>query len=91
MLGRKVSLKILMSQLQKHKVVNIRTTEFSQGRVTRWGIAWSFTNDGLVELVVTFNFMNSTESINSKLNLLQLPKNSSNKLLLSSKLLNLAL
>jgi len=53
MLGRKASLKPLLSLLQKRRIVNTRTTEFFQGRTTRWGIAWSFSQDGLEDMVKT--------------------------------------
>ncbi len=52
MLGRKVDMKGLISDLRKNGVVNIRTTEFNQGKTTRWGLAWSYSSDGLEELVV---------------------------------------
>lgn len=29
-------------------VKNMRTTEFFQGRTVRWGLAWSFTSEGMV-------------------------------------------
>jgi len=33
--------------------VNVRTTEFHQGRTTRWGLGWSHSSEGLKELVET--------------------------------------
>ena len=29
-------------------VKNTRTTEFFQGRTVRWGLAWSFTSEGMI-------------------------------------------
>jgi len=51
LVGRKVNIKLLISELRKHNIVNYRTTTFSQGRTTRWAIAWSFSADGLREMV----------------------------------------
>ena len=62
MLGRKASVKVIETELRKNQVVNIRTTEFYQGRTTRWGIAWSFSTDGLQELV-----KEKTETITKRL------------------------
>mmetsp|Transcript_2504 Transcript_2504/g.7537 ORF Transcript_2504/g.7537 Transcript_2504/m.7537 type:complete len:429 (-) Transcript_2504:2387-3673(-) len=42
MLGRKSSLKALRATLYRHRATALRTTEFSQGRTSRWGLAWSF-------------------------------------------------
>ncbi|KAL3694734.1 hypothetical protein R1sor_008385 [Riccia sorocarpa] len=42
MVGRKVNLKTLTSNLRAAGVTMLRTTEFVQGRTSRWGIAWSF-------------------------------------------------
>lgn len=36
-----------MAELRKRNITNIRKTEFFQGRTTRWGIAWSFTTEGM--------------------------------------------
>lgn len=52
MLGRKVDLKPLQDYLKKNNVVNVRITEFAQGKTMRWGIAWSFSTFGLQELIV---------------------------------------
>ncbi|ETV98132.1 hypothetical protein H310_08875 [Aphanomyces invadans] len=46
LIGRKSSLRPLLALLRSHGVCNMRTTEFLQGRTTRWGLAWSFTSDG---------------------------------------------
>eukprot|EP01084_Bolivina_argentea_P260872 440677_1 len=48
MLGRKSSLKTITSQLLHSGVINIRSTEFVQGQQKRWGIAWSFTKEGMI-------------------------------------------
>ncbi|XP_010531505.1 PREDICTED: methyltransferase-like protein 16 [Tarenaya hassleriana] len=42
MLGKKVNLKILMSKLREVGATIVKTTEFVQGRTSRWGLAWSF-------------------------------------------------
>ncbi|OQS00296.1 methyltransferase METT10D [Thraustotheca clavata] len=47
LIGRKSSLRPLLAALRSAGIHNMRTTEFLQGRTTRWGIAWSFTQDGL--------------------------------------------
>lgn len=43
MVGRKVTLKGLSAKLWALGVATVRTTEFVQGRTSRWGLAWSFT------------------------------------------------
>jgi 23S rRNA (adenine1618-N6)-methyltransferase len=42
MVGRKVNLKVLTTNLRKVGVTIVQTTEFIQGRTSRWGLAWSF-------------------------------------------------
>ncbi|MED6217581.1 hypothetical protein PIB30_019170 [Stylosanthes scabra] len=42
MVGRKSSLKSLVSKLWEVGVTIVKTTEFVQGRTSRWGLAWSF-------------------------------------------------
>ncbi|KAG6548846.1 hypothetical protein Mapa_009608 [Marchantia paleacea] len=42
MVGRKVNLNAITSHLRAVGVTMLRTTEFVQGRTSRWGIAWSF-------------------------------------------------
>lgn len=42
MLGRRASVKPLVRHLRQLGGVLVRTTEFLQGRTTRWGLAWSF-------------------------------------------------
>jgi 23S rRNA A1618 N6-methylase RlmF len=42
MIGRKVTLKKILAMLRRAQVPTIRTTEFCQGRTTRWFIAWSW-------------------------------------------------
>ncbi|CAM6128485.1 unnamed protein product [Calypogeia fissa] len=42
MVGRKVNIKLLSATLRARNVTMLRTTEFVQGRTSRWGIAWSF-------------------------------------------------
>ena len=45
MVGKKSSLKVLARVLKALKVSALFTTEFMQGRTSRWGIAWSFVCD----------------------------------------------
>lgn len=42
MVGRKASLKALVSKLRDVGVTIVKTTEFVQGQTCRWGLAWSF-------------------------------------------------
>ncbi|KAI7730069.1 hypothetical protein M8C21_004018 [Ambrosia artemisiifolia] len=42
MVGKKSSLKNLISKLREVGVSVVKTTEFVQGQTSRWGIAWSF-------------------------------------------------
>ncbi|XP_057769276.1 uncharacterized protein LOC130989331 [Salvia miltiorrhiza] len=42
MVGRKLNLNILVSKLWKVGATVVKTTEFVQGRTSRWGLAWSF-------------------------------------------------
>lgn len=42
MIGRKSDLKSLMSKLREVGVSVVKTTEFVQGKTSRWGLAWSF-------------------------------------------------
>jgi len=45
LIGRKKTLKDVLRTLRTHNVTNIKTTTFYQGVTTRWGIAWSFSQD----------------------------------------------
>ncbi|XP_026395899.1 U6 small nuclear RNA (adenine-(43)-N(6))-methyltransferase-like [Papaver somniferum] len=42
MVGRKINLKLLTSKLREVGVSVVKTTEFVQGHMCRWGLAWSF-------------------------------------------------
>ncbi|KAI4297737.1 hypothetical protein L6164_037608 [Bauhinia variegata] len=42
MVGRKSNLKNLVSKLWEVGVTIVKTTEFVQGKTSRWGLAWSF-------------------------------------------------
>lgn len=42
MVGRKLNLNILVSKLWNIGATVVKTTEFVQGRTSRWGLAWSF-------------------------------------------------
>ncbi|CAM9387291.1 unnamed protein product, partial [Scytosiphon promiscuus] len=48
MVGKKSNAKKLLRILREAGVKNTRTTEFFQGRTVRWGLAWSFTSEGMV-------------------------------------------
>ncbi|CAM9946766.1 unnamed protein product [Pylaiella littoralis] len=48
MVGKKSNAKKLLRVLREAGVRNTRTTEFFQGRTVRWGLAWSFTSEGMV-------------------------------------------
>ena len=47
MCGKKETMKKLRRALEMRSSITFRTTEFLQGRTTRWGIAWSFAKDAL--------------------------------------------
>lgn len=47
MFGKKSSLIQIKNFLYEKNIKNISHTEFSQGKTTRWGIAWSFSDDYL--------------------------------------------
>ncbi|ELR22561.1 uncharacterized protein ACA1_142640 [Acanthamoeba castellanii str. Neff] len=47
MLGKKSDLNALLKTLAAKGIVNVHTTTFYQGKTTRWGLAWSLTQDGL--------------------------------------------
>lgn len=49
MVGKKSSLKIIKDKLRKHGITNTCTTEFCQGKTLRWGIAWSFCTDFVLQ------------------------------------------
>ncbi|KAG0581903.1 hypothetical protein KC19_3G018700 [Ceratodon purpureus] len=49
MVGRKVTLKGLSAKLWALGAATVRTTEFVQGRTSRWGLAWSFTPPAAVK------------------------------------------
>jgi len=51
MVGKKVTFKALKKWLHAEASVHVvRTTEFSQGQTSRWGVAWSFLADRSVSL-----------------------------------------
>ncbi|KAJ2949159.1 hypothetical protein O0L34_g6100 [Tuta absoluta] len=50
MVGHKFNLKELAMDLQAESITHT-TTEFCQGRVTRWGLAWTYQNHDLDKLV----------------------------------------
>lgn len=48
MLGHKISLNQILDELKAQNICNVCTSEFCQGRTTRWGIAWTYRNDLLL-------------------------------------------
>lgn len=54
MLGHKSSLLAIETELKTTGVWNYSTTEFCQGRTTRWGIAWSFSDEFLLSTVPSY-------------------------------------
>ena len=46
--GPAAAVRLRVRSLQQAGVKNLRTTEFFQGRTVRWGLAWSFTTEGMV-------------------------------------------
>lgn len=46
MIGCKSSVRPLLRKLRGAGIGNVCTMVFVQGVTRRWGIAWSFTNDG---------------------------------------------
>jgi hypothetical protein len=51
MVGQKSSLDVLKSELNKAGVADITQTEFCQGNVTRWGLAWTFLPEVSLEVM----------------------------------------
>lgn len=51
MVGQKSSLNVLKSELKKVGVASSTQTEFCQGNVTRWGLAWTFLPEVSLEVV----------------------------------------
>lgn len=49
MIGRKGTIRKVLAVLRDHDVPHTRTTEFAQGRTKRWGIAWTFVSDLMLE------------------------------------------
>ena len=50
MLGRKRSLRVLLAQLRRFGVHNVRSTALVQGQTRRWALAWSFGDEGIEAL-----------------------------------------
>jgi len=53
MVGKKVTLSHVKKALKNLGILNVRTTEFFQGKTTIWAIAWSFSNEGLDDILAT--------------------------------------
>jgi len=51
MVGQKSSLDVLKSELKKVGVASSTQTEFCQGNVTRWGLAWTFLPEVSLQIV----------------------------------------
>ena len=51
MVGQKSSLDVLKSELKKVGVASSTQTEFCQGNVTRWGLAWTFLPEVSLQVV----------------------------------------
>lgn len=51
MLGQKTSLSNIISMLKANEIYNFCTSEFCQGRTTRWGVAWTQDNSLLLRTV----------------------------------------
>ncbi|PRP85949.1 methyltransferase-like protein 16 [Planoprotostelium fungivorum] len=51
MIGRKIDLTVLERKLRQCGVPHVKTSELSQGKTTRWAIAWSFTVPPPVRIV----------------------------------------
>jgi len=51
MVGQKSSLDVLTSELRKVGVASSTQTEFCQGYVTRWGLAWTFLPEVSLQVV----------------------------------------
>lgn len=45
MIGIKKHVKDLLAKLKAEGITNVTTTEFSQGKTMRWGLAWSFNSE----------------------------------------------
>lgn len=54
MVGHKFSMEELAQDLEADRV-NYTTTEFCQGRVTRWGVAWTYNDYDLSVLGMFFS------------------------------------
>ncbi|XP_063695562.1 U6 small nuclear RNA (adenine-(43)-N(6))-methyltransferase [Culicoides brevitarsis] len=62
MLGKKTSLGSVKNYLKEKGVTNFITTEFCQGRTTRWGIAWSHISGLYLNKVPQFERKNMKKS-----------------------------
>ncbi|EFJ19446.1 hypothetical protein SELMODRAFT_110877 [Selaginella moellendorffii] len=49
MVGKKSSLKALKAEIRGCGATMVKTTEFVQGKTSRWGLAWSFSSAGAVK------------------------------------------
>lgn len=80
MVGRKINLKDLTTILRKVGVTIVQTTEFVQGRTSRWGLAWSFVSPSRR----TVGVLPMTENTNLSFMLEGLPRHCSASQLLNS-------
>lgn len=63
MLGHKISVTPIQTHLIANGITNFCTTEFCQGRTTRWGIAWTFQNDLLLRTVPITGLINTRKTL----------------------------
>lgn len=64
MLGQKTSVNNIISVLKANKIYNFCTSEFCQGRTTRWGIAWTHDNSLLLRTVPEIGQTHMKTSLN---------------------------
>ena len=57
MLGHKYNLNVLVEELKSMQIKHTHT-EFCQGRVTRWGLAWTYKDYDLYSLGMVAHFLN---------------------------------
>lgn len=62
MLGHKSSLAAVETRLKTNGIWNYSTTEFCQGRTTRWGIAWTYSHEVLLCMVPVYGNRNKRKN-----------------------------
>lgn len=53
MLGRKASLRPLLALIRELGPTCVRSIEFAQGKQSRWGLAWTFSEDVKKQLLAS--------------------------------------